>query len=76
MGSQAQSVGIQEGDIIIKYLENEVKSSKELIEIVNANANINKDINIKIIRNGTPIEMSVSPGKIGIRIDTVDLSQL
>ncbi|KPA16065.1 TPR repeat-containing protein, partial [Candidatus Magnetomorum sp. HK-1] len=77
-GSQAKSIGIYKGDIIKNYLGNKLKTTRELIKIVSANANSKrKKINIMIIRNGeTPIELSISPGRIGVQIETVDLSHL
>jgi len=76
-GSQAQSIGIQKGDIIKSYFGNTLKTSKELIKIVSANANSkHKKINITIIRNGESIELHANPGRLGVQIETVDLSYL
>jgi len=76
--SQAKSIGIQKGDIIQSYLGNKLKTAKELIEIVNDNANSNKRyININIVRNGEiPIELYVRPGKLGVQVETIDMSYI
>ena len=76
-GSQAQSIGIQKGDIIHSYLGHKLKTAKELIEIVRVNSNsILKQINITIIRNGELLEFTAKPGRLGVQIETVDISHL
>jgi len=74
-GSQAQSIGIQKGDIIQSYLGNKLKLTKELIKIVKEYSNSTlKKINITIIRNGElSLELNVNPGRLGVKIETVDL---
>jgi len=74
--SQADSIGIQKGDIIMSYLGTKLNTAEELIEIVKSNTNNKqKKIKVMIVRNGEKeIEFNVKPGSIGVQIDTVYLS--
>lgn len=66
-GSQAENIGIQEGDILIEYDGERITSPEKLVEVVKSKAK-KKKIELVIIR-GTHIERFViSGGSIGIKI--------
>ncbi|BBL73908.1 tetratricopeptide repeat protein [Methylomagnum ishizawai] len=65
-GSQAERLGVQPGDAIIRYAGQKITSNARLVELVGQA----KDpaIPLTLVRDGKPIDLSAQPGKLGVRL--------
>jgi C-terminal processing protease CtpA/Prc len=67
--SQAESAGLQEGDIILEYDGVPISSAQQLVSEVKKKA-ANSQIEMVIVRQKIPTRMILSGGFIGVRITT------
>ncbi|MBN1592596.1 MAG: PDZ domain-containing protein, partial [Candidatus Coatesbacteria bacterium] len=68
-GTQAEAIGIQAGDILLKYDGKELGTISDLHEAIKAATG--DDVIIVVKRDGNPISLSAKPGKIGVMLKTV-----
>ena len=68
-GSQAEKLGIQPGDVIVKYNGKKIETGSDLQAAIGALASSEAKL---VVRRGSElIEMTVKPGKIGVYMRTV-----
>lgn len=70
--SQASSAGIQPGDHIISYDSKRIYSGFEL-RSATTSGDINQTIAVEVERNGEIIELYLTRGPLGIRMDSVSI---
>ena len=68
-GSQAESLALREGDIIIEYDDLKItKGPEELVEEVKKKSD-KESVSMVIVHNGRPVKLVLKSGLIGVRID-------
>ena len=73
--SPAEEAGMQPGDLVLTFNEEEVSSVQELITLTGEN--LGESVDLKLLRNGEAVELSLVPrenppegeGSMGIQID-------
>jgi len=71
-GSQAETVGLEVDDIIIKYDGTRIESSMGLIREVRRKSDMNQ-IEMIVVREGTMLPFILKGGLIGVRISTAKI---
>lgn len=66
-GSQAQDLGIQSDDLVIEYDGEKISQPGELIREVKKKSD-NPNVSMVLLRNGTPLHLTLRGGFIGIHI--------
>ncbi len=66
-GSQAQELGIQSGDLVVEYDGETITDPGELIRAVKQKSDASS-VGMVLLRNGTPLNLSLRGGFIGIHI--------
>ncbi len=76
-GSPAELAGLQQGDIVVTANEIPIKTTTDLITIIQKNPD--KELNLSISRDGEPLKINVTPakdeqgiGKIGAVVSTLE----
>jgi hypothetical protein len=70
--SQAETVGLEKGDIVVEYNGVPVKTSRELVDNVKKTSDTDT-VDLMVIRDGEPVNYILRGGMIGIRIGNVML---
>jgi hypothetical protein len=73
-GSQAQSVGLNQGDIILRYDGLPVASAAELVKATKTKTN-NDQVEILVLRENYTLRFILTGGFIGVRISNVSISK-
>jgi serine protease Do len=60
--SPAQKAGIKEGDIIVKFNNEDIKNTTELMRVV-ARAEVGKKVSVVVVRNNSYLTLQVSVGQ-------------
>ena len=68
-GSQAESAGLQEGDIVLEYDGVPIRSAQQLVREVEKKAT-NSQIELVVVRQKITTRLILSGGVIGVRITT------
>ena len=71
-GSQAQSLGIIKGDIILEYNGLQIRSTDELIKATKMNTGIDQ-VEMLVLRENYPLRFILNGGFIGVRISNVTI---
>jgi C-terminal processing protease CtpA/Prc len=73
-GSQAQSVGLMQGDIILRYDGLPVASAEELVKATKTKTD-NEQVDILVLRENYTLHFILTGGFIGVRISNVSISK-
>ena len=73
-GSQAQSVGLMQGDIILRYDGLPVTSTDELIKATKTKTSTDQ-VEILVLRENYTLHFILTGGFIGVRISNVSISK-
>jgi len=71
-GSQAQSLGLMKGDIILEYNGLQIRSTDELIKATKMNTGIDQ-VEMLVLRENYPLRFVLNGGFIGVRISNVTI---
>ncbi|TKJ43901.1 hypothetical protein CEE36_01945 [candidate division TA06 bacterium B3_TA06] len=67
-GTQADSLGLEPGDVIISYNRKKIRVYTDLREAIDSVKPDRKEITMIILRDGTRMIIKLAPGTIGIRL--------
>ena len=73
-GTQAQSVGLMKGDIILKYAGLKIGSTDELIKATKTKTNTNQ-VEILVLRENYRLRFILNGGLIGVRIKNASIAK-
>jgi len=68
-GGQAESLGIQVGDLIVGYGGNMISSTAQLIRLVQTNANSGAAVEIDVDRGGQKLKFTARAGRLGVALE-------
>lgn len=71
-GSQAESAGLQEGDLILEYDGIRINSAQQLVQEVEKKAS-NTQIEMLVVRQKIPSRLILNGGFIGVRVSTQNI---
>jgi len=75
-GSQAESLGILAGDVVVSYDGTPVSTSVQLTSAVGRAKDLGKKVvPIRILRNGSEIDFDAVPGKMGFNVEAVEVEE-
>jgi C-terminal processing protease CtpA/Prc len=69
-GSQAETLGLQKGDFIVEYDGQKVDRASQLV-METKKKNPQETVELRVVREGNPVQYFVNGGFIGIQIKTV-----
>ena len=69
-GSQADTLNLLEGDIVVEYDDVKIKTARQLIEVVKTKSDRGQ-LDMIVVRDNEPIRFVLNAGFIGIRVLTV-----
>jgi len=72
--SQAESIGLFEGDIIVEYDGVPITNARQLVKEVEKKA-ANSQVEMVIVREKTPMQLTIGGGFIGVRIMTKKIAK-
>jgi len=72
--SQAESIGLFEGDIIVEYDGVPITNARQLVKEVEKKA-VNNQVEMVIVREKIPMRLTLGGGFIGVRIMTKKIAQ-
>jgi membrane-associated protease RseP (regulator of RpoE activity) len=72
-GSAAGTAGIQPGDQIVQYADQRIYNWRDLRQAT-TEGDANNSVPVKILRNGSPLELYVPRGPLGIRMSSVSIA--
>ena len=70
-GTQADSLGFEEGDVILRYNHKKIKVYLDLRKAIDSVKPKTKKVTMVILRQGKRIRVRLEPGRIGIYLDEV-----
>ena len=73
-GTQAETLGLQRGDLVVEYDGVAIQNSHQLVSIVKQKSE-SDTVDMVVIRDGEPLRMTLNGGLIGINIKTVAVSE-
>ena len=75
-GSQAESLGIRAGDVVVSYDGTPVSTSVQLTSAVSRARDLGKEVvPIRILRNGSEVDFDAVPGKMGFNVEAVEVDE-
>ena len=69
-GTQAETLQIQKGDLVVEYNGVPVENSQQLVSMVKQGSE-EESVEMVVMRNGEPLRMTLKGGLIGINVRTV-----
>ncbi len=73
-GSQAETLDLQPGDLVVSYDGIRIRSAQQLVNEVREQAD-RKAVDMMIVREDMPLSFSLDAGFIGIRIQETEIAQ-
>lgn len=73
-GSQAETLDLQKGDLIVDYDGKRIKSAQDLVDAVKAKS-ADESVEMTVVRDRQPFSVVLSGGLIGIHIRTVSVTK-
>jgi phospholipase/carboxylesterase len=70
-GTQADSLGLEEGDVILRYNRKKIKAYADLRKAIGSVKPEKKEVEMLILRDVRRIRIRLKPGRIGIYLDEV-----
>lgn len=70
-GTQADSLGLEEGDVILRYNHKKIKVYLDLRKAIDSVKPKKKEVEMLILRDGRRIRIRLKPGRIGIYLEEV-----
>jgi hypothetical protein len=72
-GSAASSAGLQPGDQILQYADQRIYNWRDLRQAT-TEGDINNSVAVKVLRDGTTLELYVQRGPLGIRMSSLSVA--
>lgn len=70
MGSAAEEVGLQSGDLLVRYEDRRLFNWNDLRSMT-TQGDRNEMVELTIVRSGTPMTMTIPRGPIGVRLNSI-----
>ena len=72
MGSAAEGIGIQGGDVVLSYEGERVYNTRDLRSAI-AEGNRDEIVDVSVLRDGSTITLSIPRGPLGVRLEPVSV---